>query len=53
MDEELRFLKDAAAELRRLANLVPEIGGNLRQLAEDLERSVARIEDRRPGRTAS
>jgi hypothetical protein len=53
MNEELHFLRDAAVELRRLASLAPEIRDNLRQLAEDLERSVARIEDGRPGGMAS
>jgi hypothetical protein len=37
MDDEIRFLRDAAEELRRLANLSPEIGEQLLRLAGELD----------------
>jgi hypothetical protein len=51
MDEEIRFLRDAAEELRRLANLSPEIAEQLLRLAGELETEARRLESR--GRTAS
>ena len=50
MDEEIRFLRDAAEELRRLANLSPEIAEQLLRLAGELETEARRLESR--GRTA-
>jgi hypothetical protein len=50
MDEEIRFLRDAADELRRLANLSPEIAEQLQRLAGELEAEATRLESR--GRTA-
>jgi len=49
MDEEIRFLRDAAEELRRLANLSPEIAEQLLRLAGELETEARRLEGR--GRT--
>ena len=51
MDEEIRFLRDAAEELRRLANLSPEIAEPLLRLAGELETEATRLENR--GRAAS
>ena len=50
MDDEIRFLRDAADELRRLANLSPEIAEQLQRLAGELEAEATRLESR--GRTA-
>jgi hypothetical protein len=50
MDDEIRFLRDAAEELRRLANLSPEIGEQLLRLAGELDAEAHRLESRsRPG----
>ena len=46
MDEEIRFLRDAAEELRRLANLSPEIAEQLLRLAGELETEARRLESR-------
>lgn len=46
MDEEIRFLRDAAEELRRLANLSPEIADQLLRLANELETEANRLEQR-------
>jgi hypothetical protein len=46
MDDEIRFLRDAAEELRRLANLSPEIADQLLRLANELAAEVRRLEDR-------
>jgi hypothetical protein len=37
MDDEIKFLRDAAEELRRLAQLSPEIAEQLLRLAVELE----------------
>lgn len=50
MDDEVRFLRDAAEELRRLANLSPEIAEQLFRLATELDVEARRLrERRRPG----
>jgi hypothetical protein len=46
MQDEIRFLRDAAEELRRLANLSPEIAGQLLRLANELELEASRLENR-------
>jgi hypothetical protein len=44
MDNEIRFLRDAAEELRRLANLAPEIADQLHRLANELDTEARRLE---------
>jgi hypothetical protein len=46
MDDEIRFLRDAAEELRRLANLSPEIADQLLRLADELDGEARRLESR-------
>ena len=46
MDEEIRFLREAAEELRRLANLSPEITDQLLRLAAELETEARRLDER-------
>jgi hypothetical protein len=46
MDHEIRFLRDAAEELRRLANLSPEIVDQLLRLAGELDTEANRLEER-------
>jgi hypothetical protein len=46
MDDEIRFLRDAAEELRRLANLSPEIADELLRLANELDAEAHRLEGR-------
>ena len=46
MHEEIQFLREAAEELRRLANLSPEIVDQLLRLASELETEANRLEER-------
>lgn len=45
MDEEIRFLRESAEELRRLAYASPEIADQLIRLAVELETEARRLED--------
>jgi hypothetical protein len=45
INDEIRFLRDAAEELRQLATLSPEIAGELRRLATELDVQARRLED--------
>jgi hypothetical protein len=46
MDDEIKFLREAAEELRRLAQLSPEIAEQLLRLAVELEAEARRLESR-------
>ena len=48
MSDEIAFLLDTAEELRHIALGAPEIGNELRRLADELEARAAKLSRRLP-----